>query len=478
MKIINIQKPDLVQDLFAVEVPGFTAPTTSASRILSSFDPPNLLAAFKASKEKEIPVEFWPTSNHSTVPILKGEFKNCKKILLRICRDSEGNIESCALVGTVKRICIFRNLADFSLDSNGELNCTREGNQCTEVTREAQCSQFAATADSMLQQIPALASSLNPQAIQQCADWFNNQNDLARMENFLFSPLSFSQYDSYLDFKRKKFRPPAERTSRQRIPEKPLEERPFWILAYPTTELATESFQVPTCSQITAKEVGVPVAYVESLKSLFERRPIWTKTALVCQMLQETPTSPLVKDNKILQKILPIVAFNFTKGPWRRCWVRYGYNPIVQVESKAFQVVMLRNTFLSFDDEACQSESILPDSFPCCPATRAHIFDGKSLSKNLSTFQMCDLEEPACKLLVECTEIVRQVPTIRDGWYPDGFVERVRQVISFKIDFLLKDLNWVNKPVNRLMEKNRYLRKSKPSGEENEEAEDESEESE
>jgi hypothetical protein len=54
------------------------------------------------------------------------------------------------------------------------------------------------------------------------------------------------------------------------------------------------------------------------LLELFEDRPIWSRLALLHHF----------DDNNELMSVLqlmPYVAFKFAKGPWRSCYVRYGY---------------------------------------------------------------------------------------------------------------------------------------------------------
>jgi hypothetical protein len=39
-----------------------------------------------------------------------------------------------------------------------------------------------------------------------------------------------------------------------------------------------------------------------------------------------------------LQAVLPFVAYYFTDGPWQRTWVRYGYDPRTDKESRMYAV--------------------------------------------------------------------------------------------------------------------------------------------
>lgn len=72
---------------------------------------------------------------------------------------------------------------------------------------------------------------------------------------------------------------------------------------------------------------------LEKMKQLFEERPIWSKTALAYI------TKFTFEQLKVL---LPAVAYYFTTGPWRITWVRLGYDPRKNPESRIYQILDYR----------------------------------------------------------------------------------------------------------------------------------------
>eukprot|EP01132_Coremiostelium_polycephalum_P003733 gene3733-4652_t len=72
------------------------------------------------------------------------------------------------------------------------------------------------------------------------------------------------------------------------------------------------------------------------LKTLFEQRPMWLPIPLTDYVCKQGGYHFCIK------QLLPSVAYHFTNGPWRNCWVRFGYDPRIQPESKVFQIVDLR----------------------------------------------------------------------------------------------------------------------------------------
>ena len=66
---------------------------------------------------------------------------------------------------------------------------------------------------------------------------------------------------------------------------------------------------------------------------MFKTRPIWTRVALVMNLDQP---------GQYLKIILPAVAYYTLTGPWRRVWVRFGYDPRKDPQAKIYQVVDFR----------------------------------------------------------------------------------------------------------------------------------------
>ena len=64
------------------------------------------------------------------------------------------------------------------------------------------------------------------------------------------------------------------------------------------------------------------------VKELFDKRPVLTKMII----MYETHVP-----NEKLKIILPTLSFYYTTGPWRVMWVRYGYDPRKDFESRYYQ---------------------------------------------------------------------------------------------------------------------------------------------
>ncbi|KAI3446704.1 hypothetical protein Pfo_003369 [Paulownia fortunei] len=66
---------------------------------------------------------------------------------------------------------------------------------------------------------------------------------------------------------------------------------------------------------------------------LFDERPIWVKDSLADHLLDQG----LDVGNKVLKRLLFIAAYYFSNGPYLRFWIRKGYDPRKDPESRIYQ---------------------------------------------------------------------------------------------------------------------------------------------
>ena len=82
------------------------------------------------------------------------------------------------------------------------------------------------------------------------------------------------------------------------------------------------------------KKYSWAVEAVEEIQALFNQRPIWSRSALVCHLSNELK-------RERLNKILPYFAFYWLNGPWRALWNRYGFDPRQKPEGKMYEFIYL-----------------------------------------------------------------------------------------------------------------------------------------
>ena len=74
-------------------------------------------------------------------------------------------------------------------------------------------------------------------------------------------------------------------------------------------------------------------ANLETIRRLFQERPVWTKLALQWE-------TKLSAEN--LKYLLPCVAYFSLNGPWRSLWIRFGYDPRNEKTAFTYQLVDFR----------------------------------------------------------------------------------------------------------------------------------------
>ena len=70
-----------------------------------------------------------------------------------------------------------------------------------------------------------------------------------------------------------------------------------------------------------------------AMKSKFAQRPVWSRQALLASLPGSLNVTP-----ERLRYRLPQLAYYFSQGPWRMCWISFGYDPRKSVDSRIYQV--------------------------------------------------------------------------------------------------------------------------------------------
>lgn len=179
------------------------------------------------------------------------------------------------------------------------------------------------------------------------------------------------------------------------------------------------------------------------VEQLFKERPIWSRLAL-------TYESKITRDQ--LKYILPTLAYYYSNGPWRITWVRFGYDPRKNFESRYYQtfdyrlrniigvkemVELKRSTFKN-KPNLCQKTKKL-DSLYTDPTTSASnkIYNpyyeyGQLPQTRQTIYQYCDIHIPEIQEMLDKlpTPISGAVCDEKTGWLSPGFDEICRNIIT------------------------------------------------
>ncbi|KAF8639841.1 hypothetical protein AX17_001096 [Amanita inopinata Kibby_2008] len=184
---------------------------------------------------------------------------------------------------------------------------------------------------------------------------------------------------------------------------------------------------------------------LKKLHVLFKQRPIWTRMSLLNQFSGVETRE--IMNSKLL---LPLVCYVFQDGPWRDTLVRFGYDPRTDPLARFYQRLYFRNANHpiarpSVTTRRQERTTVLSrihgneiNADHDIGKSRSHIFDGKNLTKETAAFQLCDIEDPMLKDMIEEPHDIREECDERDGWFTTHAYERIKLVLRHKFFSLLE----------------------------------------
>lgn len=190
---------------------------------------------------------------------------------------------------------------------------------------------------------------------------------------------------------------------------------------------------------------------------MFQKRPIWTRKALLAECDIE---------DRRLAYILTSVSYFYLTGPWRTCYVRFGYDPRKNFESRYYQILDYRvrqsggfkNSVKAKRDSSLKKLSTVKIGKSIDPEDaeqkkndkQGHIFDLNTVpSARVTFYQFCDVHIPKIQ------EMLYKIPTPlsgatcndKRGWLFPGFIDQCRNIMSeiaqknLKNEFMKKHLD-------------------------------------
>ena len=175
---------------------------------------------------------------------------------------------------------------------------------------------------------------------------------------------------------------------------------------------------------------------VTILRTIFARRPIWTRRGLANQL---PPNAPIF----LAKYAVGYAAYAMRSGPWRDTYIRFGVDPRSDPNYRKYQSLMLQlvsSKKSSIEnrkyEEASQAWRVDQDK-------ESHIFTGKGrVPADGKSWQLCDLQDPILKKLVDTPDLeLRETCEERYfGWYQNGTWCKLKIILKAKIDLMLEEI--------------------------------------
>ncbi|XP_041369834.1 general transcription factor 3C polypeptide 5-like [Gigantopelta aegis] len=196
---------------------------------------------------------------------------------------------------------------------------------------------------------------------------------------------------------------------------------------------------------------------LETVRKLFEDRPVWSKNALRCHINSKLQSR--------LKYVLPLLAYYMTTGPWRAMWVKLGYDPRTNPSAKKYQLLDFRirqrgacdplpirgkrgvflhaapMTITRYRPTVPQIPSLAQK--PVVPGEykdSVYRFEPNVMPPYRQMFyQLCDIHESNIQKLILENDGEETVCTEKDGWCSKDTSYKCRQILSECIEKLVQN---------------------------------------
>lgn len=190
-----------------------------------------------------------------------------------------------------------------------------------------------------------------------------------------------------------------------------------------------------------------PEDVMEELKTLFEKRPIWSRIGI-----ENNLTAQFIGFK--IRELLSYFAYKFVKGPWRSLWIKYGYDPRQDPSASKYQFVAFRrnvptqqrSTIGNKDGaNASPKESdttitttttagAVPTTTGTVPTT-SHILDANTSPNQVvfAGYQVCDVLLPSFVVLANNPNNLRKECDVNSGWFRTDVIEEFRRILKQEV---------------------------------------------
>lgn len=168
----------------------------------------------------------------------------------------------------------------------------------------------------------------------------------------------------------------------------------------------------------------IPQEWITLMNGLFSIRPVWSTIAILNKwrtMLDLNDHMFSFQEKQTFKTLLKMNAFYYSNGPWRCCWIKYGYYPFQNSESRIWQILELRLLF--------QTQSSELFTTPNNPTS--HILDNNP-SSMCHILQLEDIHDNELGGFIRESSNYSTIFDEKHGWYSPGFKDRLISLIKIR----------------------------------------------
>ena len=191
-------------------------------------------------------------------------------------------------------------------------------------------------------------------------------------------------------------------------------------------------------------------AGIIKLRAFMEHRPIITRRVGLNHLGRTYEHS--------FKSMSQYCGFQFRSGPWRDTLVRYGVDPRSSREYRGYQTLMFQTLVPAVLGGAAQNGwragegggagavdasgekwkwNRGPKYRPKEGEEESHVFDGNRLWTDGKTWQICDIQDPLLREMMEKSPLREECDLESDGWFANGTMAKLRMIMKDMIHVLL-----------------------------------------
>ncbi|KAJ2550040.1 tau 95 subunit of transcription factor TFIIIC [Coemansia sp. RSA 1933] len=191
-----------------------------------------------------------------------------------------------------------------------------------------------------------------------------------------------------------------------------------------------------------------PKELLDKLKEILEKQPVISRNAMsVFASNSEIPINRL-------NNAMATVSYLMDSGPWRSCWIRFGYDPRKHEDAYRYQMIDMRG--MNSKEQGNVKRGVMrgvsknqqEPRQPHNPVeAQKYIFDMDSARQGMAgKFQLMHLDIPVLNELVEYPGGRRRRPCERSGWLYESLISLIRN----KALELRKNISGSDQPTQEL----------------------------
>ncbi|KAJ2079110.1 tau 95 subunit of transcription factor TFIIIC [Coemansia sp. RSA 988] len=401
--------------LLSVEYPGYVVDTDKAIRSIGG----SKKLARDTTEDVGMPIELRYRYNDPTSHPINGEIISTENLLLKVKRrvrrpkgkddtsTHEKRTSSTAeIVAVLDKTVRFRKLADF---------------------------QYLMTKDDPLSQFSDALTNINVDELKKlgASEVFDKSIDMGAVH----VPAPFIDYTGWPSQYRAVSGRELSKSNEAHVPEDPTHKlrnpRQKADLNIRYIKFATDPAPVRPMPDVEKDRDLMPPHIAKKVEDILAETPVVSRNVMEVLM----PTEEC--DGLRTFAYMPIYAYLMEGGPWRSCWIRFGYDPRTDPEACKYQILGIRRSNLNMSSVRPRLFSRSGVRKPQPPeAARivrnmdSYIFDDKTVEESIGgVFQLMHIQVQPIRDLIDYPKGRRKVCCERSGWLQPSVLKLMRNKV-------------------------------------------------